>query len=49
MNQSSENAENSIDKLRIFRIDITDDADDELKVIITMTIKFIFLNVSIVH
>ena len=49
MNQLSKNVKNSIDELRIFRIDTTDDVEDELKIIITMTIKFIFSNVSIIH
>ena len=49
MNQSFGNVENSIDELRIFRIDIIDDAENELKIIIAVTIKFIFSNVSIIH
>ena len=49
MNQSSENAENLIDELRISRIDIIDDVENKLKIVIAVTIKFTFSNVSIVY
>ena len=49
MNQSSENVENFVDELWILRINIINDIESELKIIITMTIKFIFSNVSVIH